>query len=112
VSTRTCSSWDPVATHSWDDVIAPEIESLRQAAQRQASATGAEFTVEVGCGAPVDELIALSGEVDLFGYRIAPLGARGAGAAREHRRGADAQGTLLDDRRSPSGRIGRRTLRA
>ena len=61
--------WTPVRPYvqgMWDEVVAPEIEPLRQAAQRQASATGAEFTVEVGCGAPVDELIALSGEVDLL----------------------------------------------
>jgi nucleotide-binding universal stress UspA family protein len=61
--------WTPVRPYiqgMWDDVIAPEIESLRQAAQREASATGADFTVEVGSGAPVDELIALSDEVDLL----------------------------------------------
>ena len=61
--------WTPVRPYvqgMWDEVVAPEIEPLRQAAQRQASATGAEFTVEVGYGAPVDELIALSGEVDLL----------------------------------------------
>jgi nucleotide-binding universal stress UspA family protein len=61
--------WPPMRPYiqgMWDDVIAPEIESLRQAAHRGASATGADFTVEVGCGAPVDELIALSDEVDLL----------------------------------------------
>jgi nucleotide-binding universal stress UspA family protein len=61
--------WTPVRPYvqgMWDEVIAPEIESLRQAAQVQASATGAKFTVEAGSGAPVDELIALSGEVDLL----------------------------------------------
>jgi nucleotide-binding universal stress UspA family protein len=50
----------------WDDVIAPEVESLRAAAEQEASATGAEFTVEAGVGAPADTLIALSGEVDLL----------------------------------------------
>jgi len=61
--------WTPVRPYvqgMWDEVVAPEIEPLRQAAQRQASATGADFIVEVGYGAPVDELIALSGEVDLL----------------------------------------------
>ena len=61
--------WSPVRPYiqgMWDDVIAPEIESLRQAAQREASATGADFTVEVRSGAPVDELIALSDDVDLL----------------------------------------------
>ena len=44
----------------------PRDRVAAQAAQREASATGADFTVEVGFGAPVDELIALSGEVDLL----------------------------------------------
>jgi len=56
----------PYVQGMWDDVIAPEVESLRQAAHREASATGADFTVEAGSGAPVDELIALSDEVDLL----------------------------------------------
>jgi nucleotide-binding universal stress UspA family protein len=62
------AGWTPVpyVQGMWDEVVAPEIEPLRQAAQRQASATGAEFTVEAGSGAPVDELIALSGQVDLL----------------------------------------------
>jgi len=61
--------WTPVRPYvqgMWDEVIAPEIESLRQAAQREASAAAADFSVEAGSGAPVDELIALSGEVDLL----------------------------------------------
>jgi nucleotide-binding universal stress UspA family protein len=61
--------WSPARPYiqgMWDDVIAPEIESLRQTAQREASATGVDFTVEAGSGAPVDELIALSDEVDLL----------------------------------------------
>jgi len=66
----------PYVQGMWDDVIAPEIESLRAAAQREASATGAVFTVEAGPGAPVGELIALSGEVDLL-----VIGSRHWGAA-------------------------------
>jgi len=66
----------PYVQGMWEDVIAPEIESLRAAAQREASATGAVFTVEAVPGAPVDELIALSGEVDLL-----VIGSRQWGAA-------------------------------
>ncbi len=61
--------WTPVRPYvqgMWDDVIESDVESLRRAADREASATGAEFTVEAGLGAPVDELIALSREVDLL----------------------------------------------
>jgi nucleotide-binding universal stress UspA family protein len=61
--------WTPARPYvqgMWDDVIAPEVESLRIAAQREASATGADFTLEARSGAPADELIALSGEVDLL----------------------------------------------
>jgi nucleotide-binding universal stress UspA family protein len=56
----------PYVQGMWDEVIAPEVESLRKAAQREASATGADFSVEAGPGAPVDELLALSREVDLL----------------------------------------------
>lgn len=61
--------WTPVRPYvqgMWDEAIGPDVESLRQAADREASATGAEFTVEADLGAPVDELIALSREVDLL----------------------------------------------
>jgi nucleotide-binding universal stress UspA family protein len=61
--------WSPVRPFVqglWDEVIAPDVESLREAALREASATGADFTVEADPGAPVDELIAFSGEVDLL----------------------------------------------
>ena len=61
--------WTPVRPYvqgMWDEVIAPEVESLRIAAHREASATGADFTLEARFGAPADELIALSGEVDLL----------------------------------------------
>jgi nucleotide-binding universal stress UspA family protein len=61
--------WTPVRPYvqgMWDEVIEPDVESLRVAAQREASATGADFTLEAGFGAPADELIALSGEVDLL----------------------------------------------
>ena len=61
--------WTPVRPYvqgMWDEVIAPEVESLRIAAQREASATGADFTLEAGFGDPPGELIALSEEVDLL----------------------------------------------
>ncbi|HET7379786.1 MAG TPA: universal stress protein [Gaiellales bacterium] len=60
--------WTPVRPYvqgMWDDVIEPEVESLRNCAEREAAATGTEFTVTAEPGAPVDELIALSREVDL-----------------------------------------------
>lgn len=56
----------PYVQGMWDEVIAPEVDALRGAAVRAASATGADFTVDVRPGAPADELIALSGEVDLL----------------------------------------------
>jgi nucleotide-binding universal stress UspA family protein len=61
--------WTPVRPYvqgMWDEVIAPEVDALRRGAEQEAAATGAEFTVEAGPGAPVDELIALSGGVDLL----------------------------------------------
>ncbi len=61
--------WTPVRQDvqgMWDEVIEPEVASLRTAAEHDASATGAEATVEAERGAPVDELIALSREVDVL----------------------------------------------
>jgi nucleotide-binding universal stress UspA family protein len=50
----------------WDEAIKPEVESLRKDAERAASATGADFSVEACSGSPIDELIALSELVDLL----------------------------------------------
>lgn len=50
----------------WDEVIKPEVESLRKEAEGASSATGAESVVEAKSGCPPDELIALSQEVDLL----------------------------------------------
>jgi nucleotide-binding universal stress UspA family protein len=62
-------AWSPARPYvqgMWEDLIAPEVDSLRKVAQREASATGAAFTVEARTGAAAGELIALSGEVDLL----------------------------------------------
>jgi nucleotide-binding universal stress UspA family protein len=50
----------------WDEVVHPDVESLRADAERAALATGADATVEVGPGSPIRELVALSREVDLL----------------------------------------------
>jgi hypothetical protein len=45
---HSANVFEEVVVGVGDEVIAPEIESLRQAAQRGACATGAEFSVEAG----------------------------------------------------------------
>jgi nucleotide-binding universal stress UspA family protein len=50
----------------WDEVIEPDVESLREDAKRAASATGTEVALQVKPGSPPHELIALSEEVDLL----------------------------------------------
>jgi nucleotide-binding universal stress UspA family protein len=50
----------------WDDVVQPDVESLRADAERASLATGAEVTVEAGAASPIGELLALSQEVDLL----------------------------------------------
>jgi nucleotide-binding universal stress UspA family protein len=64
------TDWTPTAgpdpQEIWDEVIEPKVESLREDAQREASATGAEVAVEVIPGSPPEQLIALSREVDLM----------------------------------------------
>ena len=50
----------------WDDVVQPDVESLRADAERASLATGADAAVEVGPGSPIRELVALSREVDLL----------------------------------------------
>jgi nucleotide-binding universal stress UspA family protein len=50
----------------WDDVVQPDVESLRADAERASLATGADVVVEVGAASPIGELLALSQEVDLL----------------------------------------------
>ncbi len=50
----------------WDQVLRPELESLRERAERAACATGADFELDVTFGPPADSLIALCGEIDLL----------------------------------------------
>lgn len=50
----------------WDQVIEPEIESLREGAERAVSGAQAQAVVEIKPGSPREELIALSREVDLL----------------------------------------------
>ncbi len=50
----------------WDDVVQPDVESLRADAERASLATGADVGVEAGPGSPIRELLALSQEVDLL----------------------------------------------
>jgi nucleotide-binding universal stress UspA family protein len=50
----------------WDDVVRPDLESLRADAERASLATGAEFAVEARAASPIGELLALSHEVDLL----------------------------------------------
>ena len=50
----------------WDDVVHPDVESLHADAERASLATGAEAALEVGPGSPIEELIAMSREVDLL----------------------------------------------
>ena len=61
----------------WDELIEPDVESLREDAERAVRATGADASVDVRPGSPPDELIALSRQVDLL-----VIGSRGWGAAR------------------------------
>ncbi len=62
--------WTPTSGRDlyeiWDAVVEPDVESLREDAERAASATGADVVVEAGPGSPPDELIELSREVDLL----------------------------------------------
>lgn len=50
----------------WDDVVRPDVESLRIDAERASLATHAEVAVEVGAGTPIAELLELSQRVDLL----------------------------------------------
>jgi nucleotide-binding universal stress UspA family protein len=60
------TSVGPEIQGMWDELIEPDVESLREDTKRAASATGAEVAVEVKPGSPPDELVALSREVDLL----------------------------------------------
>jgi nucleotide-binding universal stress UspA family protein len=50
----------------WDDVVGPDVQSLRADAERAALASGAEAVVEAEAASPIDELCALSRDVDLL----------------------------------------------
>jgi nucleotide-binding universal stress UspA family protein len=50
----------------WDEVLEPDVQSLREDAERAAADTRAVATVEAKPGSPPEELIALSGQVDLL----------------------------------------------
>ena len=49
-----------------DELVQPDVESLRADAERASLATGADAAVEVRAGSAIDELVALSREVDLL----------------------------------------------
>jgi nucleotide-binding universal stress UspA family protein len=67
----------PGVQEVWDALFEPDVGSLREDAERAVRATGADATVEVRPGDPPEELIALSGDVDLL-----VIGSRRWGAAR------------------------------
>ena len=50
----------------WDQVLGPELESLRERTERAACATCADFELDVTFGPPADSLIELCGEIDLL----------------------------------------------
>jgi len=55
-----------ISGQMWDQILRPELESLRERTARAACATGADFELDVTFGPPTDSLIELSGEVDLL----------------------------------------------
>ena len=77
----------------WDELIAPEVESLREDAERAASATGADVEVETKPGSPPEELIALSEDVDLL-----VIGSRRWGAAARVLLGSTGEELMHDAR--------------
>ena len=67
----------PDVQEIWDALIEPNVESLREDAERAVRATGADTSVDVRLGSPPAELIALSRQVDLL-----VIGSRHWGTAR------------------------------
>ena len=80
-----------------EEVIEPEVELLREDADRAASATGAVVAVDAKQGSPPESLIALSGDGRSRRDRVTPVWSRSASAARAYGRGTDAQRVLLRD---------------
>jgi nucleotide-binding universal stress UspA family protein len=78
---------------TWDEVITPEVHSLREATERAASGLGCEVAVDVKPGFPSEELIALSGEVDLL-----VIGSRRWGAAARVLLGSTGEELMHDAR--------------
>jgi nucleotide-binding universal stress UspA family protein len=77
----------------WDEVLEPDVESLRKDAEGAAAATRAEVTIEAKAGSPPEELIALSGEVDLL-----VIGSRRWGAAARVLLGSTGEELMHDAR--------------
>jgi nucleotide-binding universal stress UspA family protein len=91
-------------TAKWDEVLAPKVDSLREDARRAASATGADVEVEAMAGSPPEALMEVSRQVDLLVIGSRRGGRGRSPAARQHRRGADAQRALPGDGRSSRAR--------
>ena len=87
----------PELPEVWEEVIEPEVELLREDADRAASATGAVVAVDAKQGSPPESLIALSGDGRSRRDRVTPVWSRSASAARAYGRGTDAQRVLLLD---------------
>jgi nucleotide-binding universal stress UspA family protein len=59
-------AYGPELQAIWDDVVQPDLQSLRVDAERASLASGAEVTVETAAASPIGELLSLSHEVDLL----------------------------------------------
>lgn len=71
---RWAPTGGPNVQETWDELIAPDVESLREDTERAVRATGAEASVEVRPGDPPEELIALPRSRSA-GDRVRALGA-------------------------------------
>ena len=79
----------------WDELLEPEIRSLREDAQRAAGAASAAAEVEVARGRPADALAALGDQVDLL-----VIGSRRWGAVARVLLGSTGE-ALMHDARCP-----------
>lgn len=75
----------------WDEVLEPQVESLREKAQRATSATGADAEVDVWRGRPADALKEVCEHVDLL-----VIGSRRWGAAARVLLGSTGEALMHD----------------